>query len=301
MITDRDIEILSAAERYYVLNRPQIQRLFFPDHQSGRVTRRRLQTLVSENLLNRHNLVFHNPRAGSPGPVYYPSRKGCEFLAEYFDDEKYLLTPTQAPHSHHVFHWLAVTETHIAVDQAIALQVDVKLDGWLNEWDIANKDESLPHKRYRIFTLLRESPRLVCAPDSAFMLSMRKHKKVFYLEQDRNTSGARRVAASKTKGYDEMVKRGLHLRHFPEATVPLFTVLLIAPTARRRDALRKAFREKPGKDLWKFAAATDLTPETFLHEPIFYPCEGEPMPLVKPDALRDNDQERPDKRDRKQT
>jgi len=293
MITDRDIAILGAAVRYYVLNRPQIQRLCFSDHNSPRVTRRRLQTLVTDHLLNRHNLVFHNPRAGSPGPVYYPSRKGCEFLAEYFDDEKYLLTPTQAPHSHHVFHWLAVTETHITVDQAIARQSDVKLDGWLNEWDVANKDESLPHKRYRIFTLLRESPRLVCAPDSAFMLSLRGHKKVFYLEQDQNTSGTKRVAASKTKGYDEMVKRGLHIRHFPDTTVPSFAVLLIAPTARRRDALRKAFRHKPGRDLWKFAAAPEMTAENFLHGPVFYACEGEPKPLVKENAIRRTGEQTP--------
>jgi hypothetical protein len=181
MITDRDIRILLALAIYYVLNRPQIQRLCFEDHNSPRVTRRRLQTLVSENLINRHNLVFHHPRAGSPGPVYYPSRKGCEFLAEYFDDEKYLLTPTQAPQSHHVFHWLAVSATHITFDQAVATQQEVKLDGWLNEWDVVNKDESAPEKRFQLYTLLRESPRLVCAPDSAFMLSVCKHKKVFYL------------------------------------------------------------------------------------------------------------------------
>jgi len=281
MITERDIDVQRALARYFVLNRPQIQRLCFPGDPSGRITRRRLQTLVSEDLINRHNLLFHHPYAGSPGPVYYPSRRGCEFMAEYFDDEKYLLVPTQTPQSHQAFHWLAVSETHIAMDQAIAAQDQVALEGWLNEWDVANKDQSVPEKRYRIYTLLREMPRLVCAPDAAFLLSLGDYKKVFYLEQDRATSGVRRVAVSKTKGYDEMAKRQGQHRHFPQATVPSFTVLLIAPTARRRDALRKEFRDKPGAELWKFASAKELTSHSFLFEPVFYSCDGGPMSLVK--------------------
>ena len=42
MITQRDIEVLLALYRYYVLNRPQIQRLCFANDTTGRVTRRRL-------------------------------------------------------------------------------------------------------------------------------------------------------------------------------------------------------------------------------------------------------------------
>lgn len=282
MITARDIEIVRAIARYYILNRPQIQSLCFPGDSSGRATRRRLQELITFGLINRHQLVVHHPHAGSPGPVYYPARKGCELLAEHFDDERYLVTPTAPPQSHQVFHWLAVSETHIAIDRAIALQNDVTLSGWLNEWDIANKDESAPEKRFRLYTLLRESPRLVCAPDAAFLLALRGHKKVFYLEQDRNTSGVNRIAASKTPGYAELAARQLHRRHFPDATVESFTVLVVTTTARRRDALRKALRGKPGADLWKFVARPELQPETFLHEPIHYPCDGEPVALVKP-------------------
>lgn len=286
MITERDIALLQAVARYHVLNRPQIQALCFPADGSGRATRRRLQALVSEHFINRYRLLVHHPREVSAGPVYYPAPRGCEFLAEYFDDERYLTTPTQPPQSHHVFHWLAVSETHLALDAAIARQNRVRLEDWLNEWDVVNKDESAPERRFRIYTLLRESPRLVCAPDAAFLLSVDSHKKVFYLEQDRDTSGVRRVAASKTPGFAELAQRGLHRRHFPESTVPTFTVLMIAPNARRRDALKKALDGKPGAELWRFAAAPELTPETFLYRPIFHPCRGEPMPLVRPDASK---------------
>ena len=281
MVTERDIAIVRSVARYYVLNRGQIQRLCFPDDQSGRITRRRLQSLVSDHLLNRAPAPLFNPNGGSPWPAYYPARRGLEVLAENDGDERYLLTPTQSPQPHLLLHWLAVSETHIVFDSAIAQQSVVSLEDWINEWDVVNKDESVPEKRFRLYTLLRGSPRLVCAPDSGFLLSLANHRKAFYLEQDRNTSGVRRIAAQKIQGYAVMAQQKLHLRHFPTATVETFGVLMIAPTARRRDALRKAINDKPGASLWKFASATDLTPATFLHAPIFYPCEGEPTALVK--------------------
>jgi Replication-relaxation len=292
MITDRDIAVLAAIQCYYVLNRPQIQRLCFTDHSSGRATRRRLQELVSAGFLNRLRLVVHHPLAGSPGPVYYPARRGLELLAEHFDDERLLTTPTQPPQPHLVFHWLAVAETHIALDAAIALQNRVELCGWVNEFDTVNAEESAPEKRFRLYSLLREAPRLVCAPDAAFLLKTDGHTKVFYLEQDRNTSGVKRVAASKCQGYAVMAECGFHRRHFQQATVPAFTVLCIAPTERRRDALKKAFADKPGAGLWRFASATDFVAERLLFEPIYHRIDGEPVPLVRPIAA-DQDEQTP--------
>ena len=93
-----------------------------------------------------------------------------------------------------------------------------------HEWDVINPEESSPERRFRLYTLLRESPRLICAPDSAFMLSVGPHRKAFYLEQDRNTSGVRQIAASKTPGYAALAERQLHRQHFPETTLDTFSV-----------------------------------------------------------------------------
>jgi hypothetical protein len=281
MVTERDIAILLALVRYYVLSRPQLQRLCFPSDISGRVTRRRLQHLVDQRLINRQQMLYVPPNGGSASTVYYPASLGCELLAAHFDDERYLATATTSPIPHHIAHWIAVSETHVAFDSAIALQDEAKIDGWINEYDVVNKEESRPEHKYRLYSLLRESPRLVCAPDAAFLLSVRGHKKVFYLEQDRATSGARQIADSKTKGYVVMNELRSHRRHFPEATIDSFTVLMVAPTPSRRDTLRKAFKGKPGDSLWRFATVADLQPEKILHEPIFHPCEGEPTAIIK--------------------
>ena len=164
MITERDILILRLLYTYYLLNRPQVQRLVFPNDPHGRVTRRRLQMLVAENLICRLRTFFCHPMR--PPARSTISRKGCELLAEHFEDDRYLATNTAPLIPHHVFHWLAVVDTHILLDQAVASQTSVKVEGWINEWDIVNKDESAPEKRFNLYTLIRENPRLACAPDS---------------------------------------------------------------------------------------------------------------------------------------
>ena len=58
MVTPRDFQILLAFAEYYLLNRPQVQRLFFPEDKTGRSTRKRLGDLVGMGLLNRQTLLF---------------------------------------------------------------------------------------------------------------------------------------------------------------------------------------------------------------------------------------------------
>ncbi len=284
MLTDRDIRVLLAVVTYYVLSRPQIQRLCFPTDKTGRVTRRRLQELVTQGLLNRHRAQVVYPNSAPAGSVYYPSAKGCAVLAEYTGDDAYLLTPTQCPLPHHVQHWLAVSETHIKLDEAVDAQDAVQLGGWINEWDTVNKDQQEPEKRYQLHTLLNENPRLICAPDAAFTLTVLGFTKVFYLEQDRGTTGVHHVLARKHRGFSELAARCAHRVHFPETNVDSFTVLCVANDVRRREALRKAFRDADRADLWKFVAASELTSESFLHAPIVYPCVGDPIPLVNLEA-----------------
>lgn len=294
MVTDRDLSILRAIARYYVLNRQQIQRLVFPEDTHGRITRRRLQSLIDADFLSRQPMLVCHPSNGAPAPVYYPSFKGNALLAEMTGDDRFLAIPAQQPTMHHVWHWLAVSETHITFDEAIASQSDesannVQITEWFNEYDIVNPAESSPEKRFRLYTLLRSSPRLICAPDAAFLLATRGHSKVFYLEQDRATTGVHQIAASKTQGYSLLAEVNGHRRHFPETTIDTFTVLMVAPNARRRDALRKTIGEKRGASLWRFASQEDMQPEKLLHAPIWYPCDGEPASLVKPNPLSEGE------------
>jgi hypothetical protein len=181
----------------------------------------------------------------------------------------------------HLYHWVEVAQTHILLDQAIAKLPGVAKIEWISEWTLLNADEKEPEKRFKLFTRL--GPKLVCAPDAAFLLQRDGFRKAFYVEQDRDTTqNAGRVAAQKCQGYASLYELRMHInRHFPIANVVKFTVLFVAPTPNRRDALCKAFADKPAAWLYKFASQTELAPETFLTSPIWHSCVGEPASLLK--------------------
>ena len=285
MLQTRDIAVLCSACRYYVLNRQQIQRLHFPADPDGRITRRRLQMLVEQKLLNRQQMLFCHPGSGTPAPVYYPTRKAAEFLAEHFEDARFLRVPAKPPIPHHTFHWLMVSDTHMAFDRAATAKDTVRIDEWINEYDELEPNEQSPDKKFRLYTLIREIPRLVCVPDAGFVIDAKGIRKAFYLECDRNTSGVAQIAASKTPGYAAMQEGRLHTRHFPSA-VDAFVVLMVAPGDKRRNALRRAIHDKPGAHLWRFASAEDLARRIGLFDPIWYGCHHEqPTALVNAEAV----------------
>ncbi|HUY33187.1 MAG TPA: replication-relaxation family protein [Pirellulales bacterium] len=278
----RDIAIFRDLARYRFLDRRQIQRLHFPDDATGRACRRRLLELVGAGFVDRLSLLYAHPVAGSPSAVFQLARKGHEFLADHHDDERYRLMPTEGVLPHLLQHWLALSETHILLDKAIERQNVVTLDGWINEYDIVNKDQQSPEKRYCLYTLIHENPRLVCAPDAAFLLSAAGHSRVYYVEQDRATSGVQQLASAKTKGYAAMFERAMHKRHFEQATLPAFRVLLITTSKKRRDNLRAAISTKPGANLWWFASTDDLSAETFLSAPVWHVCgDDQAHPIIR--------------------
>ncbi len=282
MLQLRDIDLIASVARYYTLTRAQINRLHFPNDHDGRITRRRLNFLSGEGLINRTHMQVSNPANGAPAYVYYPSAKGCAYLAQELKDETYKTVCTLTPNWQHLYHWVAVADTHILFDQGVKRLNGVSIDAWYSEWDVVNADEKEPEKRYRLYTKLGQ--KLVCIPDAGFLFGNRGFRKVFYVEQDRHTTeSADRVAAQKYNGYAGLYEKRLHIgRHFPLANVEKFSVLVIAPTANRRDALKLAFKKKHEASSWLylFAALPDLKPETVLTAPVWHACNDRTFPLT---------------------
>ena len=284
MLTPRDFLVLKSIAHYYCLTRAQVTRLHFPDDVDGRATRKRLQALRELDFIGTTKMQVVNPSvAGAPAPVFYPTKAGAAYLAQETQDERCLAICTHSPNWQHLLHWTIVSEYHILLDQAAAQTTGVAISEWFGEWSVCNPEEQEPHKRFTLYTLLSETPRLICKPDAGFLLEKDGYRKVYYLEADRDTTkSAERVAARKSGGFAGLFELRLHLsKHFPGANVEKFTVLVIAPTEKRRDALRRAFATKPQSGLYRFAAAPDLAPATMLTAPVWLPCVGDPVSLLK--------------------
>ena len=281
-ITERILKILAFNATYYTTTRMMIQEACLPSTgKDGCVARKLLNELFHHGLINKTHMLVTNPDNGAAAPVYFPSRKGTELLAQELRDDRWLHACTLAPNWQYLHHWCDIAKFHVALDRAVALQQEASVLGFLHEWDVANPGERDPARRYRLFTEISDKPRLVCVPDAAFLLGYCGYKKVYYLEIDRNTSGLRQIAASKTPGYPALADGQLHRRHFPETNVDAISVLSVSPTANRRDALQRAIQPKEGARLWKFLAWTDVRPETLLYEPILRDHEGKAIPLLQ--------------------
>lgn len=282
-ITPNDVLLLRSLAHYYVLTREQIQQICFPSHQSGRSTRRHLLKLRNSGLIERHSVVALLPNNAGAAPVYYPTKKGAEFLASQLNDEKFLTTNTNCPRADRLSHWISLNATRIIVEAAIAKQTEVRLDGWISEWQTVNPD-ARASDRFVLHTQLNQNPPLSCSPDAAFQLESRGHRKVYYVEQDRATSSPQQIAARKTKGYAELATRQGHRRHFPNTTIDQFGVLFITTNAYRCRATAKELEGKPRPDLWLFIDQSVLKPESFLFEPIAQNYRGEMGPLITKSA-----------------
>lgn len=279
VLSPRKLAVMKCVCDYYTVTRPMIQRVVGVTN--DRVMRAILQELHAAGLVSKTRMQVLNPSAGNPAPVYFPSRAGAEVVAAESGDERYLRVTTKTPDWTHLFHWTAVAEIHMRLDEAVRVHPDVSVLGWFGEWDEVNPSAREPQDRYRIFTLIQEKPRLVCAPDAAFALAIGPHSKTYYLEVDRGTSGIQQIANSKTPGFAALFAHRLHQRHFT-TTAESFTVLHISPSPGRRDLLRKAIASKEGAALHRFAAFADWTADKALTEPIFYGADDhEPQPLIR--------------------
>jgi len=279
-VNEYDVQILRTLARYYVLTREQLQRLCFPAHSGGRSTRKRLLKLQQAGFVQKHRVPVAFPGTCNAAPVYYLTKPGAEVLASWHEDEQYLAVNTRHPRPDRLNHWIAVNETRMVIEQAITKQKDVTLDRFINEWETVDKDAA-EIERFCLHTQLSDNPPLSCSPDAGFLLSLRGHRKVYYLEQDLGTSSPKQIAARKTKGYASLAAQQLHRRHFPQTTIDTFGVLCVTTNEYRCKQIAQQLSKRPRADLWLLINQRDLSADSFLSEPITWNHNLERAPLVK--------------------
>src|SRR5688572_20523606 len=166
-LTDRDLDVLRTVADHDVMIRSQITRLVFPGDKGGRITRKRVDGLSKLDLLSETFMQTVNPTVnhGIGSPVYYPSAKGAAFLAQELEDDRYLLLNTQAPHHLYLYHFIAVTETHMMLNRAAGLCEGVRVAEWFGERALVDRGakETVPG-RYRLQVQITD--KLVCKPDA---------------------------------------------------------------------------------------------------------------------------------------
>ena len=280
VITDKNQLVLESLAKYYVLSRSMIQEICFPHVRSARSVCERLRKLKNEGYISQASMeVVLQGRNATP--VYFPNKKTGETLAAIYDNPEFENIYTKPPSGRLLFHWLEISRMHVLVDNALELFGQLEMPTWYNEWEPINKDALNRNQLFSLYTELQNQPPISCAPDAGFLLEFKGHRKVFYLEVDRGTDSMKRIAKKKPKGYAQMQNQNRHMKHFPGATVPEFSVLFVTTTKYRRDELVRRAEDFEGKELWKFAWDGDVKPSSFFFDPIWHSVEQDRNSLVQ--------------------
>ena len=109
------LRVLVALVQYYVLVRPQLQRLVFPTHKQSRFARKVLSELVQASLVGktRRTITYDGNRAGCP--VYFLTENGRERLCEWTGCESYLSASVARPRDDRLEHWTAIAEWQLPI------------------------------------------------------------------------------------------------------------------------------------------------------------------------------------------
>ncbi len=282
VLTDRDASVLETLLFYGYLVTNQLRALFFQADKDGSVARDRLRKMDAAGLITRRRAEVANPFSSNTMPTWIITERGISALALYRDDTRFLSQKPPCTRSWQLFcHYVCVSDLAIKLRQSAAAQDRVQLGDMFFEHTVVNAEADDPAKRYRLYTVVCEQPkRVICAPDQAFEIRLGEHRMAYYVELERGSDSPVRVGFKKTPGYAAFAQARRWKTHFPQAQK--MKVLAVAPSANWRESLRKAIRDKPGAEMWMFAALGDVTPESFLCGPIWHTCEGEVRPLVRP-------------------
>lgn len=287
ILQPRDIDVLVFLSRYFILNSRQIRELCFPDDTTNRITRRRLTKMMHEGYLRKRNMHVVHPSDGSTSPVYHLAKRGREFLVGHMNDETLHAKPIEPLQPQHLYHYVAVSETHRLFDRSAEKHAaEISIPIWVNEDEYVNPHEEDKSQRFYLRSKFEEHSRVVCLPDAACLLEYKDQRAAIYLEQDRDTYFHDRVAARKSPGYQQLFQYQGHRRHFPNTTHDFFFVLVVTPTKKRAEQLRKAFakmnKDQDVKKVYRFGSLDELNEQNLFFEPVFSCCHHyDKVPLVK--------------------
>lgn len=283
-LTDRDVDILHALNRYRYLRTGQVHELLFSDNATIQSARRRLRNLYHHGLIARAQPYV---QVGKPAPeiTYYLDRKGRNILREQGVEEVHLWRKGGEVKYHFLEHAIALSQFRIHLEKAVAAMDDVELELFIPEFQMRRAAEDYAgRKRYLLF---REAfhpvhqKNFVVHPDALIVLSRRvqgtKRHLMLCLEIDRGTEGMEKIR-DKLTGY-QLAKEQKLFR--PIADIPSFFVLFQAPNERRASSIFHALVDHVGADITRVGSAQEVTAESILSASIWRDAEGKRKAILR--------------------
>ena len=282
-LTERDIAILRAVNRFRYLQTNQIQRLVFPDNCTKQAASRRLRYLYHGGYLGRIE-PFVQPGKGGGEIAYYLDRKGQEMLSEFGEP---VLAYNNAGQVKTAFlqHALDLSEFRLLMETALADHPTVALHRFTCDFEIRSSTEAaIGKRRYKLYDEINHPvtrQKYIVYPDGLIILKGRgeleRHQRLYFLEIDRGTETLGTIR-NKVVGYNLYLRNGVFKKfgHFER-----FTVLIQTSSPKRAANIRKALVDQEGSSLALVTSVDRVTRETVLGAPIWANHAREEIALLK--------------------
>lgn len=286
LMTERDLRLLEAVDRYRYLRTGQIHRLIFPECRSVQSARRRLKYLFHNRFLGRIT-PYIRPGEGSGETAYFLDRAGAELLRLQGIEP---VTPPSTTQVGHAFlsHALDLSEFRVHLERALTRRPDITLKRFTSDFELkavtkkavrGKQNRLSAYKLYDEFTPpgagpAAEKKRFFIYPDALIILEKQVAAKVFrqllFLEIDRGTEPLTEIR-KKVTGYHFYSALNI-FRKFGE--VDRFLVLFQTSSRRRAANVRDTLIGHKGAGLIWVTDVSRVTETTVLTEPIWQDENG---------------------------
>lgn len=282
-LTDRDVEILRALNRYRYLRTGQVHELLFSDNGTIQSARRRLRNLYHHGLIARAQPYV---QVGKPLPeiAYYLDRKGRKILQEQGESVQLWRKGGEVKYQF-LEHAIALSQFRLHLEKAVAAMDDVELELFIPDFQMREAAEHYAgRKRYLLFREVFHPihrKNFVVHPDALIVLSRlsqgTKQHLMLCLEIDRGTEGLERIR-DKVTGYQLASEQKLFR---PIADIPNFFVLFQAPSERRATSIFHALLDHIGAGMTRVSSADVVSTETILNANIWRDAEGQKRAILR--------------------
>jgi hypothetical protein len=276
-LTDRDAHVLRALHRLRVLDRQQIEQLFFPNFS---LACKRLRLLYQHGFVERLYRPPY-PNGAVRGPAYRLGTRGAKLLA----DEQGIALPQ-------FFYWgkgddrdaHQVSVNYLFLEHALQLssvRISIEASARASKCTIEQWRDDVDIRRGKMGDEVRVEPSsgakhvtMKVIPDGYIVLvTANGHTGHFFLEADRGSESVKEKWRRKIFGYKALFSSGtFHKRYQVQERQTAFRVLVTTPSLIRAQNLKAAaqrYGDARLSQLFLFAPISDVTTQDTLTAPIW--------------------------------
>jgi len=283
-MTDRDVEILKALNRYRYMRTGQIHSLLFPNTETKQPAARRLRNLYHHQFVSRATPYV---KLGQPMPeiAYYLGRKGRALLRDQGVVVKYYRKSSEIKYQF-LNHALAISEFRVALERAVEDLDNLILDRFIPDFEMKKEASAYAgRRRYLLCTEITHpayQKTFIVHPDALIKIDLRKDEKsaplLLFLEVDQGTEGMERIR-DKMTGYMLAIRQGIFRHYGGDAPV---LVLFQAHNEKRAQVIFEALADHAGSAFVRVTHADQVKPDNLFFEKIWRRADGAYVSLYRP-------------------